>query len=258
MTLIKRNGIHSKGSQILLAVAVVLICFTAGVLSVLATRDQTANGPVPNAEEAGGSPRGSFDSPAEEDQVLVLILGTDRLSAQTPELSAIWYATYRPPGSDIFLYGLPLSWRSPDTPSQEIGERFTWSRLGGVPQAFLDALPLAPDAVLVMDAEAFASLIDFTGGINFDGSHLSGAEVNSLLERLGDQPDAQLKMQARVLRALAARSSDLGSTPDLTPLLAQIPEHAHTSLPAVTLISNLSPLLPLSEGDIHIQLLAQD
>jgi hypothetical protein len=254
----KRNGSAAKISQILLAAAVVIICFAAGVLSVLATRDQGDSQPTLDGPGTAVSRRDSFRSPAEEDQILLLILGTDRLSSPDPELRAIWYVTYRPPGGTVFLYGLPLSWGSRETPSREAREHFSWSRMEGISQAFLDALPLAPDAVLVLDSEAFASLIDFAGGVDLDDSQLAGSQVVELLEGLIHQPGAQLRLQARILSALAAKSGDLGGTPDLTPLLAQIPEHAYTSVPAVDLISNLSPLLPLKQGDIHMQLLLPD
>jgi hypothetical protein len=248
----------SPASRLLPLGAIVIICFVAGVLSVLATgqgRDLPSSASPTEARPWLMDP---FGSPGEDDQIVVLILGAEELSDKEPDLLAVWLATYRPPGKDIFLFGFPIDWKAEVPRSQALRQLFAWSETGDVSRAFMDALPLRPDVVLTLDCAAFASLVDFLGGTTLDGSERTGAQLIAEMERLKGQPQALLTLQARALEGLVESAAALGAAPDLTPLLALIPDHAHSSLPALSLASNLSPLLPLRPEAIHMQLLIRD
>jgi hypothetical protein len=84
------------------------------------------------------------------------------------------------------------------------------------------------------------------GGITINGEPLDGRTVIGVLDMLYDQPEASLTMQAQVIGAILVSASDLGSTPELTPLITLIPEHASISQPAPELASLAIPFLPIS------------
>lgn len=248
----------SKASRLLLAGAVVTICFAAGVLSVLATRE-AGESPSPALPTESGPPLGDlFVSLGEDDQKVILILGTKELFDEQPDLLAVWLATYRPPGQDVYLYGFPVDWKPDGGGGQTLRQLFAWSDSGDVAAAFVDALPLQPDVHLALDSAAFAGVVDFLGGATLGGSEMNGTQVTAELEAESGQPRALLTLQARILQSLIDRAAGLGATPDLTPLMEQIPDHAFSSLPTVSLVSNFSPMLPLNPEKIHIQLLAQE
>ncbi len=247
----------SRVSRILLAGAVVAICFAAGVLSVLATQERE-DLPALGTE----SPPALGDSlpfSGEEDQIVVLVLGSEELFSNQADLLAVWLATYRPPGRDLYLFGFPVDWRPEGARTPSLRQAFGWSEGGDVAPAFIDALPMRPDVVVVLDPIAFADLIDFLGGVSLDGSEtMTGMQAAGSIGRLADQSEKMLAKQASMLQDLIERTATLGSTPDITPLLEQIPEHAYSSLPAVSLVANLSAMLPINPERVHMQLLGQE
>jgi hypothetical protein len=54
---------------------------------------------------------------------------------------------------------------------------------------------------------------------------------------------------------LADKAPNLGSTPDLSPLMALIPENAYSSIPAIHVIAMISPLLPIESGSVYIEVM---
>ena len=124
-------------------------------------------------------------------------------------------------------------------------------------QALYDEVPLSIDVILVIDEFAFAALIDYMGGVSLESGTLDGNQVIGILELVEDQPTAALEVQERVVQALSEKAPNLGSTPDLTPLLALIPGNAFSSIPSLNLVALINPLLPLQPDSIHIQLMPQ-
>jgi hypothetical protein len=246
----------SRVSRILLAGAVVAICFAAGVLSVLATQESET--PAALLTESPPALSGSLPFSGEEDQIVVLILGSEKLFSKQAALLAVWLATYRPPGRDLYLFGFPIDWRPEGARNSSLRQAFEWSEGGDVAPAFIDLLPMRPDVVVALDPIAFAGLVDFVGGVRLDDPELmTGMQAAASIGRLKGQPEEMLMTQASMLQDLVGRAAALESTPDLTPLLEQIPEHAYSSLPAVGLVSNFSAMLPINPERVHIQLLGQ-
>lgn len=233
-----------RRAQFKLLFLVIIVGFVLGVLSIALDR----------LENAGGQ-RGTPTPPAVEGQTTVLILGVDRFD-QPPVLRAIWYATFRPPGRSVFLYGL-----SPDAPLPgqapiSLGTLFHWSAEGGVDTLFLSQLssviPLAPDVTVLMDETAFAALVDYVGGAELNGTTFSGNEVLGFLSLVQGEADASLTSQSRLIEALVRRLPDLGSAPDTGPLEGLVPQHAHLSLPFNHLLGLVSPLLPVDPAEVHV------
>jgi hypothetical protein len=118
--------------------------------------------------------------------------------------------------------------------------------------------PGEPLAYVIMDEIAFAELIDYLGGTRLNNDIMDGKSATAVLEMLVDQPEAALTMQQIMLTSLADQASKLSSTPELTPLMEQIPAHAYTSLPPAELATIAIPLLPITSAQLEFQLLPED
>lgn len=232
---------------------VLTTCFILGVVSVFIRKAGTATPAPRTPAQRPTVTRAASPTPG---QTAVLFLGIDDLQEPAPVLLAVWVATYSLPGRDVFLFGFPtdtLAGEDTQTPLQDL---FAWDPSSGPDPAFLTALQaitlLPPRLIVVLDALGFAAAIDYLGGVDLNGVQLSGAEVNAVLDLWQDNPGARVEAQARVLEALSQRSPSLGATPDLTPLLALIPEHGYLSTQPADAALLLAPLLPLDPTAVHI------
>ena len=239
----------------LLLLAVIAICFTLGLLSVFL---------APQSEQAPDSfaapqPLTRTTDPAASTQVTILVLGVDRLGADKPRLRAVWLASFRPPGRDLFFLGLPVTYRLAEGfPS--LAEQFSWTPQAGPGEEFLTALhtaaPQEIQVIAALDDLGFASLIDYAGGINLNGVPLRGDQALAVLGMLENDPSAMLSTQARLLEALMVPAAAVSSSPDVSPLIALIPAHAFLSESFTYFAARLSPLLPLDPSSVHVDLLA--
>jgi hypothetical protein len=231
-----------RRAQLKLLLLVIIVGFVLGLLSTALGGIQTSGSGTPTP-------------PAGIGQTTLLILGVDRFD-QPPALRAIWFITFRPPGRSVFLYGLSTDAPIPGQEPVTLGALFSWSPDGGLDPLFLSqlaaAVPLEPDVTVLMDETAFASLVDFAGGVDLNGTVFTGAEVLGFLSLVQDQPDAMLAAQSRLIEALVQRLPALGAAPDPTSLQGLVPEHAHVSLPVSQLLAMLSPLLPVDPGEVHV------
>jgi hypothetical protein len=194
---------------------------------------------------------------AAADQRIILVIGVDALKAPS-QLRAVWYITYRTPGNNLFLLGLPVDLTPEPESSLDLRATFQWTADAGLNPGFLAGLhhviPFDLDAVIILDDQGFASLIDYLGGLELEGSVLNGKDISALQALLAADPAASLSTQAEILKALAARSAVVGSTPDLTPLISLLPDHAWSSRSVSELVALAAPLLPLDPNLIHIDI----
>lgn len=222
-------------------------CFTLGLLSALLAR----------RPDAGATP--SPLPASSEVQVNILVVGVDQLTAAQPALTALWIASFEPPGRDLFLTGIPASAPAPALDGEPLAGAWGWSPGSGPSTGFLAAVsslaPLEMDLVITLDREGFAAVVDYLGGIELNGATLDGAQVAAVLDLLADDPGASTASQRRVLESMAARAAALGDSPDITPLALLIPDHAYLSMPLDQVIALVSPLLPLDADAVHFDIL---
>jgi len=183
-------------------------------------------------------------------QVTILILGVDSLDPGSSELLAVWLASFRPPGKELFLFGFPTNQTLPD--GATVREAYASGSDSAQALASLTTLPL--DAVVVVDAEGFAALIDFLGGVPAGESTVDGAAALNVLALLRDDPSAALLAQTRLLQALAERAGAVQPGTDLQLLLDLLPAHASLSLPAQQVLTMIGPYLPFESQRIHVGL----
>lgn len=231
-----------RRAQLKLLLLVIIVGFVLGLLSTALGGIQTSGSSTPTP-------------PAGVGQTTLLILGVDRFD-QPPDLRAIWFVTFRPPGRSVFLYGLSADAPIPGQEPVTLGALFSWSADGGIAPLFLSqlasAVPLEPDVTVLMDETAFAALVDFVGGVDLNGTVFAGDQVLGFLSLVEDQPDAMLAAQSRLIEALLQRLPALGASPDTSSLHGLVPEHAHPSFPVSQLLAMLSPLLPVDPAEVHV------
>jgi hypothetical protein len=186
---------------------------------------------------------------ADVPQVTFLILGVDDLGAGG-ELQAAWLASFRPPGKELFLFGFPTDHRLEDGKSL----RESYAEAPDEPQALASLTSLPVDAVVVLDAEGFAALIDFLGGVPSGETTIDGAAALNVLALLKDEPAASLLAQARLLEALSARAERVQPGTDLQPMIELVPDHAWASVPPGQLLTMVAPYLPFVGERIHVAL----
>jgi hypothetical protein len=109
-----------------------------------------------------------------------------------------------------------------------------------------------PHAVVVLDEVAFSALIDYLSGVDIRGAELQGTQVIEILRVLRNDRENSLALQIEVLTGLTARLPYLDESPDLTPLVALLPEHGYLSLPPFRVMTLFGPALSVPPEKIYI------
>lgn len=215
-------------------------------------QDGPSSGP-----QARTSPTPVRATPVQGQETTFLFLGVDNLQATAPELEAVWFMTFQPPDRNLFLLGIPLDTIVDGDPPQPLSESFAWEPQTGPSQEFQSRLyrgvPLEPDAIIVLDRTAFATAIDFVGGVTLNDTTFAGQEVLGILSLTDDDPQSSLSLQRRLLAALSASAASVGQAPELTPLIELIPQHMYVSRSIKELVAMVSPLLPITSENTHIE-----
>lgn len=222
--------------------------FVLGVASVVLRPSSPAASPATASVEPSPPPNAP--------QTTILILGVDDLQSEPPHLRAVWLAAHRPPGESIYLFGLPTDAQTHTGASLE--DSFSWNPEDGPSREFLDAVaslsPVTLDVTAVLDETAFASLIDFLGGVDLKGGRVGGREVMAVMGLLTGDASASLEAQRQLLGAMALRLGYVGPGSELQPLADLVPDHAYLSIPVADALTRLAPLLPLDPANLRISL----
>jgi hypothetical protein len=219
--------------------------FALGVATTLLRPPAPASQPTATAAP---SPRSTVPS-VETPQVTILILGVDQLG-DDGELLAVWLASFRPPGKELFLFGFPTN----HTLDNGTTLREAYAGRDKSTRALESLTSLPVDAVVVLDAEGFAALIDFLGGVPTGETTVDGAAALNVLALLRDDPAASLLAQARLLQALAGRAAEVQPGTDLQPILGLVPGHASIDVPVEHALTMIAPYLPFESERIHVSL----
>lgn len=215
------------------------------------------DGPTEGMEPTPSATAAQATQP-EADETTLLFLGVDDLQASSPQLEAIWFLTYRAPAPDVFLLGVPLTHTVDGDPPQEIDRTFSLNPDREPSDEFMErlfrAVPLEPEATILLDRTAFAAAIDYVGGVRLNDSSFTGQEVLGILSLTDGDPNASLSLQRRLLAALSQSASDVGETPELTPLIDLIPEHMYISRTVNEMVGLVTPMLPIRPDTTHIEL----
>ena len=240
-------------------ILLILVCFAAGVLSVVIRPDQfpTLIGPKIDPKRTL-APSVSTEVPSAtvpDGEITILILGVDHIADPEGKLLAVWLLSFNPLDKKLTLLGLPLDLPiAVDKPSLEEAFDLWLPPEYGAP--FIHNLgahaPSPIQGLAVLDEQGFAVLLDYFGGVDLDDQHLDGSSVIGSLRLTYENPQAALKLQARILEGLRLKVQSIGTTPELTTLTSLSPIHAYTSPSPPELTTLAIPLLPLNPETISI------
>jgi hypothetical protein len=107
----------------------------------------------------------------------------------------------------------------------------------------------------VIDEAGFAAIVDYLGGLPFDGGVLTGEQVLALNTVFKDDPVGLVQLQASTLENLIPSVKALGAAPNLEPILALIPDHARLSVHTAQFVLLLSHLLPLEDDQARVEVI---
>jgi hypothetical protein len=245
------------------------VCFCVGFATVVLGENTDAS-PIPSVFRL--FPDGGFSSwfsPDRSQQTTVLVVGVDRMDNPDPALQAIWLLTMEPPNNSIVLSGVPANLDLVSGANVTIQSFFGWSPEGTLAPPFLEALERALRVeiqhVVALDRTAFATLIDYAGGLPIEadlgfpvGSQvLTGEQVLALLSVFDGDPVGSTRLQASILEGMVPQVEKLGPNPDLQALLELEGPHAVLSTSTTQFAILLGHLLPLDPEKVEIQVILE-
>jgi anionic cell wall polymer biosynthesis LytR-Cps2A-Psr (LCP) family protein len=244
-------------SSLIYILIVAIVCFAAGVASVLLRDDFSRPRPATASMTSADEPSPGSVSTSSPRQVSIVLLGVDDLSKEEPKLQAVWFASFEPPDKRIHLLGIPVDTLQKDG-QNTLQQSFSLFEPPDFGANFLTSVatfaPYPIQGFIVLDEEGFAELIDYIGGVTLDSQELNGTAAIGALSLLKEQPIASLRMQARIIHSLTENAASIGSTPELTSLTSLVPEHAYTSPSPYQLASLGSQLLPVDPELVTIEI----
>ena len=107
-----------------------------------------------------------------------------------------------------------------------------------------------PEAIVLIDNHAFATLVNRLGGVFLDGRSLKGQEVTDALLGLQSSPIEALHYQSQILRALAARIPPRAEEYVIAGLA---PVHLRTTVPLANLVAANETRFPFIASRILIE-----
>jgi hypothetical protein len=239
----------TKRPPLAVILLVIVICFVLGLLNVLLREpEEHSSNPTPFLPSPGEPTPSSISN--------ILIIGVDDLRHTAPKLRAVWIATYRSNENVIYLHGIPLNANIPGEEDAQLSDIFEWTPETGLSREFSNQLyeiiPLDPNLTIILDDSAFARTIDYLGGVEIRGKTLDGESVLTFLSISWDQPEILIQNQADIVRSIIPKALNLPETPELTDLLALIPDHASLSLEISEAVGLILPLRKTPSDSIFI------
>ncbi len=235
------------------------VSFCIGLFTVVMGERTTASSGSSITALFKGESFSSWFSSSEDERTTILVLGVDRFDRPDPELQAVWIVTIHPTETEVLFSGVPTNLALDEAEAVQLRSFFAWSPEAGVTPPFIEALERAlhiqVDTIVVLDERGFAALVDYLGGLPFEGGALSGDQVLALHTVFRDDPLGLVRLQASVLENIEPQVRKLGTAPDLEPLLALIPEHAQLSEHTAQFVLSVSHLLPLEEGQVRVEVI---
>lgn len=245
------------------------VCFCLGFTTVLLGENTDAS-PIPSVlqlfPENGLS---SWLNPDRHQQTTVLIVGVDAMDNPDPGLQAIWLLTMEPPNASVLLSGVPANLDLVSGANVTLQSFFAWTSEGSVAPPFLEALERALRVeihhVVALDRAAFATLIDYAGGLPIEADLglpvgdqvLTGEQVLALLSVFDGDPVGSTRLQASVLEGMVPQVANLGANPELQTILELEGTHAALSTSTTQFAVLLSHLLPLDPEKVEIQVILE-
>ena len=167
----------------------------------------------------------------------ILIIGVDRLSTRptTPSrLESIWLAAYLPGQPFVTLVSI-----YPPLPTENGKQRSTIEEdfqldADGAPGVklinYLRRRQIWWSGHVILDEIAMIEIVDYLGGIPADNRRLSGAIALGEIPRPWDDSAAAIRGQTSLLKQLCRQAAQIPVNPDLSRIIALIPDNMYTNV----------------------------
>jgi len=240
-------------SSLALIIPLLIVCFAAGVLSVV------LKPPPQNSRPAAVTPFSTspfIATPTRAARSTVIVFGVDSFDADSSgTLLSMWLISFGPRHEPIELTGVSFDAPLPD--GRTLREAYSLFEPPDYGAQFIASLAVfTPNPIqgfVVLDRIGFASVVDYLGGFTLGDQAYDGARTLVALGILEDNAQESLKLQARILRAMVDAAPALGRTPEVTSLTTLVPDHAFSSPAAAQLATMLIPLLPIDPERVAIE-----
>jgi hypothetical protein len=246
----------TKRPPLAVILVVIVLCFALGLLNVLIGSPEEIATPPPNPPTPTAIAENLTDLRS------VLIVGVDELNSPTPSLRALWVLLYEVSGETLYLHGVPLDAATGSPNSRSLKDLFAWSIQDGLDPEFTSTLyqilPLSPDLIVVNDDAAFASAVNYLGGVDIEGAKFDGESILAFLSLSWDKPEILINNQSLILEALIPKALSSAPSPELSELIELIPEHVYLSQDVTDAVAMLTPLREISPENIFFILLSDE
>jgi energy-converting hydrogenase Eha subunit A len=239
-------------SSLAIIIPLLIVCFAAGVLSVLIKPPGNEN--LPTATPSSSSL--VFPTPTKASRVTVIVFGVDELDLKSSgTLLTTWLITFGSKQQAVELTGLAHDTTLPD--GRTLREAFSLFEPPDFGASLISSLSTFTEfpiqGFVVLDQIGFAALIDYLGGFTLGDQTYDGSRALVALGLLENSPHESLKLQVQILQAMVESAQALGRTPEITPLTTLVPDHAFTSPGAAQLATMAIPLLPIEPDRVTVQ-----
>ena len=240
-------------SSLALIIPLLIVCFAAGVLSVL------LKPPPEDSRPAAVTPFSTspfIATPTRIARSTIIVFGVDSFDGSASgTLLSTWLISFGSRDGQIELTGIPFDAPLPD--GRTLREAFSLFEPPDYGAQFIASLaaftPNPIQGFVVLDRIGFASVVDYLGGFSLGDQTYDGARTLVALSLMEDNAQESLKLQAQILQAMADAAPALGRTPEVTSLTTLVPEHAFSSPAAAQLATMVIPLLPIDSDRVVIE-----
>jgi hypothetical protein len=241
-------------TSLALIIPLLIVCFAAGVLSVII---KPPNPDTISVANTPFSPFPFFPTPTRASRFNIIIFGVDSFSsASSGTLLTTWLLTFGSKEETIELIGIPYDASLPD--GRTLREAFSLFEPPDYGAQFIASMtaftPYPIAGFIVLDRVGFAGLIDYLGGFTLGDQAYDGSRTLVALGLLENNPQESLKLQAQILQAMVLAAPALGRTPEVTPLTTMVPDHAFSSPAAAQIATMAIPLLPINPERVEIKI----
>ena len=167
----------------------------------------------------------------------ILLISTSSINTPNPHLESIWLATYFSSEPTVRLLPILPAGNQPNLEfEQQLARSFDLDHTNGLPALNQDFINILSDhnywwsGYLIFDEVALSRIINLLGGIDLNGTHLTGEQAVQELLAVLDNPQQAYATQPAILQSACHKFEEITSAPDMPALRSLLPKHFLTDL----------------------------
>lgn len=230
------------------AVAIILSIIAFGICLIVGI--QAGSRSLAHPTPAATSTPNLSISPSQQRTIVLIV--TDDVQSPTPHLFGVWLALYRLDVPQVVMVPLyPNSSADPSVAQQDLVDSFALSSDHTPSLGFFSALRefhFEWNGYILSDLTGLARLVDWVGGVHFNGQDANGSMVLSELVSPWDDLTAAFTSQENIFKNLCDRSVDLPVDTDWMKLTKDLsPRHLQSNLDLQLVVADWKSLISQQE-----------